>query len=275
MTWIHSDHLQSATALTDKHGQALRRLAYRAYGEETLNAGAGAAPRRTYTGQEHDDTGLYYYGARYDDPALASFITPDTVYDSGTQGLNRYSYALNNPIIYRDPTGHGSNPFEGLFRGLWESGDVGIAIGRQMQAETQGAVHGAVEGAATGGLIVTTMAVPGVGEALDLAVLTSPQSSGWEQFGAGLSLGYSLFTLGIGPNYGAMDDAAAHAGNYGAIDDLLTGMANTRTTVRPKAIETLDDIVRMNEGVNPGFRDIHGRQNNCPFGDNIVGMPMA
>ena len=87
-TWIHSDHLQSATALTDKHGQAIRRLAYRAYGEETLNAGAGAAPRHTYTGKEHDGTGLLYYGARYYDPALGRFITPDTVYDQGTQGLN-------------------------------------------------------------------------------------------------------------------------------------------------------------------------------------------
>ena len=69
-------------------GNAIRRLAYRAYGKETLNAGAGAAPRHTYTGKEHDGTGLLYYGARYYDPALARFITPDTVYDQGTQGLN-------------------------------------------------------------------------------------------------------------------------------------------------------------------------------------------
>jgi RHS repeat-associated protein len=45
-------------------------------------------------------------GARYDDPLLSRFTTADSVSDRGPQGLNRYSYALNNPILYRDPTGH-------------------------------------------------------------------------------------------------------------------------------------------------------------------------
>jgi RHS repeat-associated protein len=37
-------------------------------------------------------------GARYDDPLLSRFTTADSVSDRGPQGLNRYSYALNNPI---------------------------------------------------------------------------------------------------------------------------------------------------------------------------------
>ena len=49
-----------------------------------------------------------YYGARYYDPALGTFLTPDTVvqdlYDPQT--LNRYAYCRNNPIIYTDPTGY-------------------------------------------------------------------------------------------------------------------------------------------------------------------------
>ncbi len=49
---------------------------------------------------------LYYYGARYYDADLSRFIMPDTIYDAGPQGLNRYSYALNNPLRYLDPTGH-------------------------------------------------------------------------------------------------------------------------------------------------------------------------
>ncbi|GAK57013.1 YD repeat protein [Candidatus Vecturithrix granuli] len=104
-TWIHSDHLHSATVLTDADGLDIRRLAYAAFGEEAANSGPGAAPTYTYTDKERDSSGLLYYGARYYDPALARFITADSVYDAGPQGLNRYSYALNNPILYRDPTG--------------------------------------------------------------------------------------------------------------------------------------------------------------------------
>jgi RHS repeat-associated protein len=105
-TWCHSDHVQSATVVTDVDGNEVRRMLYTAFGEAAQNRGTGRAPRDTDTGKEYDATDLYYYGARYYDPALGRFISPDTQYDAGPQGLNRYSYALNNPIIYRDPTGH-------------------------------------------------------------------------------------------------------------------------------------------------------------------------
>ncbi|MBN2736065.1 MAG: RHS repeat-associated core domain-containing protein [Spirochaetales bacterium] len=55
-----------------------------------------------YTDQEKDDTGLYYYGARYYDPEIGRFISPDSV----LAGLNRYAYCFNNPIKYVDPSGH-------------------------------------------------------------------------------------------------------------------------------------------------------------------------
>ncbi|OGS15759.1 MAG: hypothetical protein A2251_08735 [Elusimicrobia bacterium RIFOXYA2_FULL_47_53] len=70
---------------------------------------SGTSASRKYTGQIFDSgTGLYYYNARYYDPQLGTFITPDTIvqdlYDP--QNLNRYSYCRNNPIIYTDPSGH-------------------------------------------------------------------------------------------------------------------------------------------------------------------------
>ena len=151
-----------------------------------------------------------------------------------------------------------------MFRGFAGWGDAGVSIGRTMQAEAQGAAQGSVEGATTGGLMISSMTVPYAGEALDMAVLTNPHATGWQKVGAGVSLGISALTVGLSPNYGAMDEGIS-AGNYGAVDDSLNSITSARTSARPKSLETLDDIIRMNEGVNPGFREISGRQNNCPY----------
>jgi RHS repeat-associated protein len=64
---------------------------------------------RRFTGQVFDaESGLYYYNARYYDPELGRFIQPDTkVPDfSNPQSYNRYSYCVNDPLRYTDPTGH-------------------------------------------------------------------------------------------------------------------------------------------------------------------------
>jgi len=62
---------------------------------------------KKFTGQRLDGTGLYYYGARYYDPSIGRFISPDVYVQNFTnpQTLNRYTYALNNPLRYTDPTG--------------------------------------------------------------------------------------------------------------------------------------------------------------------------
>jgi RHS repeat-associated protein len=60
-----------------------------------------------FTGKEKDSTGLYYYGARYYDPGVGRFLTRDPL--GGTiavpQTLSRYTYCVNNPVKYIDPTG--------------------------------------------------------------------------------------------------------------------------------------------------------------------------
>jgi RHS repeat-associated protein len=63
---------------------------------------------KLFTGQRLDSTGLYYYGARYYDPSIGRFISPDSIIPDpyNPQSLNRYSYCLNNPLKYTDPTGH-------------------------------------------------------------------------------------------------------------------------------------------------------------------------
>jgi RHS repeat-associated protein len=57
------------------------------------------------TGSQMDsETGMYYYGARYYDPAVGRFISPDPL-SSLAPSWTPYRYGFNNPIIYTDPTG--------------------------------------------------------------------------------------------------------------------------------------------------------------------------
>ncbi|MCI0478201.1 MAG: hypothetical protein L0Y55_18310 [Anaerolineales bacterium] len=51
--------------------------------------------------------GLMYYGTRYYDAQLGRFINADTIVPSAAnpQALNRYAYALNNPLRYTDSSG--------------------------------------------------------------------------------------------------------------------------------------------------------------------------
>jgi RHS repeat-associated protein len=63
---------------------------------------------RTYTGQKQDGTGLLYYNARYYDPALGTFLSPDTIVPDASAVIdyNRFLYARANPLKYNDPSGH-------------------------------------------------------------------------------------------------------------------------------------------------------------------------
>jgi RHS repeat-associated protein len=108
--YYHGDHLGSTSVITDRNGALVWHYEYFAFGKEKYtNAACSFSPSNRYTGQIlDDDTGLYYYNARYYDPELGRFIQPDTIVPSAgdPQSLNRYSYVKNNPLLYIDPSGH-------------------------------------------------------------------------------------------------------------------------------------------------------------------------
>ena len=129
--YYHSDHLGSAQFVTDWRGRQYEHIEYAPYGElwiEEVAAGLDKLPFR-FTGKEMDEeTGLYYYGARYldpkysrwlsGDPALGEYI-PSAGADSSklagmggvynTVNLHFYHYSGNNPIKYTDPDGKSSD----------------------------------------------------------------------------------------------------------------------------------------------------------------------
>ena len=131
--YYHSDHLGSAQLITDNEGKEYERIEYTPYGEYWIEK--RAPENKTlpfkFTGKERDEeTGLYYYGARYldpktsrwlsADPALSDYIPLAPVDDNArkhnqnlpgmggiynTVNFHLYHYAGNNPIKYTDPTG--------------------------------------------------------------------------------------------------------------------------------------------------------------------------
>ena len=107
---LHGDHLGSTSLTTDTAGAATASRAYYAYGAERSSTGE-LQTDRTFTGQKRDATGLMYYNARYYDPALGTFVSPDSlVPDAGTViDYNRFLYVRGNPLTYADPSGNASD----------------------------------------------------------------------------------------------------------------------------------------------------------------------
>ncbi len=56
-------------------------------------------------------------------PGLARFASPDTLIPNPTnpQALNRYTYTLNNPLVFTDPTGH-------WLESAWDALNIGLGI---------------------------------------------------------------------------------------------------------------------------------------------------
>ena len=123
LEYLHRDHLGSVESVTGAAGTELKVQAYDPFGSRRASdwtralsgteraALAAEAPQRTargYTGHEHlERTGLIHMNGRVYDPAIGRFLSPDPVVAdaSFSQGWNAYSYALNSPLSYSDPSG--------------------------------------------------------------------------------------------------------------------------------------------------------------------------
>lgn len=110
--YYHRDHQNSIIALSDQNAQIVEYYEYDTYGNITkadvIQDDEGKAiqtlnPYR-YTGREYDTDDLYYYRARYYDPTIGRFITPDPIGFLGGD-TNFYRYVGNDPINHIDPLG--------------------------------------------------------------------------------------------------------------------------------------------------------------------------
>jgi RHS repeat-associated protein len=124
--WYLLDHLDSASLQVDENGQVTSEVVYYPYGLTRYELAASNV-RYRFTGKELDATGLHYYGARYYDATTGRFVSVDPLYmeqpERGLedpQALNKYLYALNNPLKYSEP--EGLDPWYGNYLGPGNKG---------------------------------------------------------------------------------------------------------------------------------------------------------
>ena len=136
--YYHPDHLGSASVITDGNGNLREHTEYFAFGETWVQEGASKKTPYMYTGKELDqETGLYYYGARYYDPRTSVWQSVDPILEkylpslgdrlsAQKDGMNyepekslpgmggfyspnnlaSYTYSHHNPVKYVDPDGN-------------------------------------------------------------------------------------------------------------------------------------------------------------------------
>jgi RHS repeat-associated protein len=99
-----TDALNSVIAQLNADGNTVANsYAYSPYGESQTIGVDGTSNPNQYTSRENDNTGLYFYRARYYDPVIKRFINEDPIRTRA--GLNFYQYVDGNPIMLIDPLG--------------------------------------------------------------------------------------------------------------------------------------------------------------------------
>lgn len=102
-----ADHLGSIVKLVDGNGTEVFKASYDAWGKQTIINNTFAF-HRGYTGHEHlSEFDLINMNGRLYDPILGRFLSPDPFVQMPdlSQNFNRYSYCLNNPLKFIDPSG--------------------------------------------------------------------------------------------------------------------------------------------------------------------------
>jgi RHS repeat-associated protein len=109
LSYLLSDHLGSSSVTTDANGAKTASALYKAFGETRYTLGNLNTDYR-FTGQrEEASLGIYFFQSRWYDGALGRFLSPDSIVPTGSQGTqawDRYAFVNNNPVKYRDTTGH-------------------------------------------------------------------------------------------------------------------------------------------------------------------------
>ena len=115
VTYLHPDHLGSTALTTNAQGAMVSEARFKPFGEERYTGGNTPTDFRFGVNARTENSvpgvgvgSVVDMNARLYSPVLAKFLSADTIVSGpgNPQNLNRYAYALGNPLRYTDPSGH-------------------------------------------------------------------------------------------------------------------------------------------------------------------------
>lgn len=153
--YLHPDYRGAVVAVTNQNGEPITMKTYRAFGAVASSLGEGASAG--FLGMDREEAiGLVQLGARWYDPLLGRFISPDlfVLFEpervlKTPQALNLYVYAINNPMVMADATGRLPEWAHWLIGGL-------VLLALTIATVGVGAAAGAAVGAAWAALETAT-----------------------------------------------------------------------------------------------------------------------
>ncbi|GAA0749728.1 SpvB/TcaC N-terminal domain-containing protein [Gaetbulibacter jejuensis] len=112
--WYHRDHLGSSSYISNRDGYVTQHMEYLPFGETLVDEHQNSynTPYK-FNGKELDDeTGNYYYGARYYNPKWSVWLSVDPLAEKYAS-WSTYNYTMLNPVRLIDPTGMGPEDPDG------------------------------------------------------------------------------------------------------------------------------------------------------------------
>ncbi len=230
VVYYFSDHLKTASVITDATGNIKAESDYYPWGGE-LQFINNDSNHYKFTGKERDaETQLDYFGARYYSNILGRFISADWsavpipvpyAEFEDPQSLNQYSYVRNIPTVRADVDGHCDwchtawDFGTGVVRGVVSSASLGTA-GAPKSSDSTASLWGQALGTAIEGGVSTQIALQG-GLAGGAGLLLEPETAGLSTgvviVGAGEAALGTVGAVGAVKNVGAIAHAMASKNN--------------------------------------------------------------
>lgn len=180
--FYHPDHLGSTSYVTDADGNIAQHVEYIPYGEVFVEErNSQFSTNYLFNAKELDnETGLYYYGARYLDPTGAMWLSVDPLFEKYA-GMSPYNYCAGNPVKLVDPDGNaiwaagaaiGGAIIGGAVNGFLTAMDPSKSKVNVIASIVGGAVSGAIAagGASVGAAGVSGAVGSGLGNAIEQGI---------------------------------------------------------------------------------------------------------